>query len=415
MRLIGIPPTLAAGGGTDRDARRDPHRGRRAGVAWLRARSCSRASWSLDQLTKHAVEHSIVPGEERKFLPGVAARQHAQPRRRVRLPARAATSAVTILIALALLALLVYFALHATRPLIWLPTGMLDRRRARQHPRPPAPRLGHRLHQAAARLAPVQPRRHLDHARHPDPVRADRPLAPRRLMIGSPPARARSRSPTRTSTCSSSTRAPAWSCTPRAGTARTRSRSCWRRCSRPAARPGAGAGIVHRLDRDTSGLLVVARTDEAHRLLQAALARQADRARVPRAGRGTPAGALGHDRGADRPRPARAHAHGRRRRQRARGPHPLHARARARRAPRCCACAWRRGAPTRSASTCRRSAIRCAGIPSTAPRACSGSSASSCTRRAWRSSIRSRARASRSSRRCPPTSRARWRAPNGLS
>jgi 23S rRNA pseudouridine1911/1915/1917 synthase len=31
------------------------------------------------------------------------------------------------------------------------------------------------------------------------------------------------------------------------------------------------AGIVHRLDRDTSGLLVVARTDEAHRALQALL------------------------------------------------------------------------------------------------------------------------------------------------
>ena len=31
------------------------------------------------------------------------------------------------------------------------------------------------------------------------------------------------------------------------------------------------AGIVHRLDRDTSGLLVVARSDEAHRLLQRAL------------------------------------------------------------------------------------------------------------------------------------------------
>jgi len=31
-------------------------------------------------------------------------------------------------------------------------------------------------------------------------------------------------------------------------------------------------GIVHRLDRHTSGLLVVARSDEAHRLLQAALA-----------------------------------------------------------------------------------------------------------------------------------------------
>jgi 23S rRNA pseudouridine1911/1915/1917 synthase len=32
------------------------------------------------------------------------------------------------------------------------------------------------------------------------------------------------------------------------------------------------AGIVHRLDRETSGLLVVSRSDEAHRLLQTALA-----------------------------------------------------------------------------------------------------------------------------------------------
>jgi 23S rRNA pseudouridine1911/1915/1917 synthase len=34
------------------------------------------------------------------------------------------------------------------------------------------------------------------------------------------------------------------------------------------------AGIVHRLDRDTSGLLVVARSEEAHRALQGALARR---------------------------------------------------------------------------------------------------------------------------------------------
>jgi 23S rRNA pseudouridine1911/1915/1917 synthase len=34
------------------------------------------------------------------------------------------------------------------------------------------------------------------------------------------------------------------------------------------------AGIVHRLDRDTSGLLIVSRSEEAHRLLQAALAQR---------------------------------------------------------------------------------------------------------------------------------------------
>ena len=46
-----------------------------------------------------------------------------------------------------------------------------------------------------------------------------------------------------------------------------------------AGRAGGGeeperAGIVHRLDRDTSGLLVVARHDSAHRALKAALARR---------------------------------------------------------------------------------------------------------------------------------------------
>jgi 23S rRNA pseudouridine1911/1915/1917 synthase len=35
------------------------------------------------------------------------------------------------------------------------------------------------------------------------------------------------------------------------------------------------AGIVHRLDRDTSGLLVLARTEEVHRLLQRAIAERA--------------------------------------------------------------------------------------------------------------------------------------------
>ncbi len=78
----------------------------------------------VDQLSKHAVEHSIVPSEERRFLPGVQlvnTRNHGVafgflPGNHV---------AITILVSLALLALLVYFALHATRALMWLPTGMI--------------------------------------------------------------------------------------------------------------------------------------------------------------------------------------------------------------------------------------------------------------------------------------------------
>jgi signal peptidase II len=79
---------------------------------------------AADQLSKRAVEHSIVPGEERGVLPGVQlvdTRNHGiafgfLPGSQV---------VVTVLIAVALLALLVYFALHSRDRLIWLPTGML--------------------------------------------------------------------------------------------------------------------------------------------------------------------------------------------------------------------------------------------------------------------------------------------------
>jgi signal peptidase II len=78
----------------------------------------------LDQLTKHIVEHSIVPGEERRFLPGI---QFVDTRNRGVafgfFPGN--HLAVTVLISLALAVLLAYFAIHAARPLIWLPTGMI--------------------------------------------------------------------------------------------------------------------------------------------------------------------------------------------------------------------------------------------------------------------------------------------------
>jgi 23S rRNA pseudouridine1911/1915/1917 synthase len=64
------------------------------------------------------------------------------------------------------------------------------------------------------------------------------------------------------------------------------------------------AGIVHRLDRDTSGLLVVAKTDEAHRRLKALLASRQLRREylalvdgVPSARTGTIDAPIGRDRG----------------------------------------------------------------------------------------------------------------------
>ena len=78
----------------------------------------------LDQLSKAAVRNSIVPGETRSVLPGlqlVNTRNHGVAFGF--LPGR--HLAVTLLVGVALLVLLVYFARHYDKPLIWLPTGML--------------------------------------------------------------------------------------------------------------------------------------------------------------------------------------------------------------------------------------------------------------------------------------------------
>lgn len=91
---------------------------------WLRAALVLVLVVGADQLTKHAVNADIAEGEERKLLPGVElvnTRNHGVafgflPGSHI---------AITILIAVALLALLVYFALHTRERLIWLPTGML--------------------------------------------------------------------------------------------------------------------------------------------------------------------------------------------------------------------------------------------------------------------------------------------------
>jgi signal peptidase II len=96
----------------------------RSTAAWVRAGLVLIAVIAADQLSKRAVEHSIVPGEERKLLPGVQlvdTRNHGVafgflPGNHI---------AVTILISAALLLLLAYFARHTAEPLIWLPTGML--------------------------------------------------------------------------------------------------------------------------------------------------------------------------------------------------------------------------------------------------------------------------------------------------
>jgi signal peptidase II len=79
---------------------------------------------AIDQLSKAAVRNSIVPGETRSLLPGV---QLVNTRNQGVafgfLPGR--HLAVSLLVGVALLILVVYFARHLDKPLIWLPTGML--------------------------------------------------------------------------------------------------------------------------------------------------------------------------------------------------------------------------------------------------------------------------------------------------
>ena len=107
-----------------------------------------------------------------------------------------------------------------------------------------------------------------------------RPEAPRALQRRS--AR-RPRSSGRTSTSPSSTSPPGSSST-RAPDAR-REPSSTLLAGFVAGGEPERPGIVHRLDRDTSGLLVVARSEEAHRRLSALVRRRALERTLPRARR----------------------------------------------------------------------------------------------------------------------------------
>ena len=79
---------------------------------------------AIDQLTKHLLESSVREGGESKLIPGVTLVNTRN--RGVAFGLEAGSGAiVSVVIGLALLALLVYFARNATRPLLWLPTGLL--------------------------------------------------------------------------------------------------------------------------------------------------------------------------------------------------------------------------------------------------------------------------------------------------
>jgi signal peptidase II len=79
---------------------------------------------ACDQASKQIVEHNITTGEEHKLLPGIEL-VHTRNRGVAFGFLPGSHTGVTILIGVALVVLLAYFARHHTRALLWLPTGML--------------------------------------------------------------------------------------------------------------------------------------------------------------------------------------------------------------------------------------------------------------------------------------------------
>ena len=91
---------------------------------------------ALDQATKQLAIASVEPGRSENVFFGHRADQHAQPRAWPSGRSPEGGLLVAVLIAVALLGLLVFFATHADTPWLWLPTGMLLGRRAGQPGRP---------------------------------------------------------------------------------------------------------------------------------------------------------------------------------------------------------------------------------------------------------------------------------------
>jgi signal peptidase II len=92
--------------------------------AWARAGLVLLIVLAVDQLTKLLVRDGIAQGEEDPILPALKLVHVRNEGVAFGIDAGGATL-VIVLIALALLGLVLYFARHTARPLIWLPVGLL--------------------------------------------------------------------------------------------------------------------------------------------------------------------------------------------------------------------------------------------------------------------------------------------------
>ena len=92
--------------------------------AWLRALAVLVAVVAADQVTKLLVRNGIERGEEDPIFPAVKLVHVRNEGVAFGIDPGSATL-VVVLIALALLALVLFFARHSARPLMWLPVGLL--------------------------------------------------------------------------------------------------------------------------------------------------------------------------------------------------------------------------------------------------------------------------------------------------
>lgn len=93
-------------------------------AAWVRAGVVLALVLAVDQLTKALVRRDIAVGEEDPILPALKLVHVRNEGVAFGIDVGGAALLIVI-IALALTALLLYFARHASRPWMWLPTGLL--------------------------------------------------------------------------------------------------------------------------------------------------------------------------------------------------------------------------------------------------------------------------------------------------
>jgi signal peptidase II len=91
---------------------------------WLRAAAVTAVVIALDQATKAIVRASVAPGDRDGVLPGVDI-VHVRNEGVAFNQLGGGGTIVAVVVGVALLALLAYFATHLYKPLAWLPTGML--------------------------------------------------------------------------------------------------------------------------------------------------------------------------------------------------------------------------------------------------------------------------------------------------